>query len=317
MSQVASVIARRFSRSTTTTMAAAVASPSSSLVKHSTVQSIRSWRKSVDPSIKIGFVPTMGALHEGHLSLVREARERNDIVVASVFVNPTQFGPNEDLTLYPRQLELDFEVLAKLGVDHLFAPEVESMYGKNHTTYVVPEGFEETAEGKSRPGHFRGVATIVTKLFHIVEPTIAYFGQKDATQCVLIKRLVEDLDFDIEIVIRDTVREKDGLAMSSRNAYLSQQERQAATVIYQSLCNARSHFQKVVETDGDLLSAETLRHVVESALRGEELVSEIEYVAIDDKDTMRPIETVVPSQGAIVSLAVKVGHVRLIDNIVL
>jgi pantoate--beta-alanine ligase len=266
----------------------------------------------------------------GHLSLVREARANNDVLVASIFVNPTQFGPGEDLDRYPRQLERDTQLLTELGVDHLFAPS--TMYGQHHVTYIVPEGFDSIPEGRVRPGHFRGVATIVAKLFNIVQPTNAYFGQKDAAQCVLIQRMVQDLDMDVNVVIKETIREADGLAMSSRNAYLTADERRAAPIVYQSLCAARRLFHDFCSTtattttppDGTsnmatVLSSEALRECVEKALSSEPLVREIQYISVDSRATMQPLtaEGVHRETGCIISLACKVGSVRLIDNIVL
>lgn len=235
-------------------------------------------------------------------------------MVASIFVNPTQFGPNEDLARYPRQLERDTELLQELGVHHIFAPRADSMYGTNHLTYVDARGFEKIPEGRARPGHFSGVATVVTKLFNIVRPTNAYFGQKDAAQCVLIRRIVEDLDMDVNVVVHDTVREASGLAMSSRNAYLTTEERKAAPVLYRSLLAAKERFQ----TSGDeVIPAADLCQVVEDMLRSEPLVKEIQYVSVDNKDTMQPIQKVLRQNGAIICIACKVGNVRLIDNIVL
>lgn len=278
---------------------------------HQSISAFRSMRRQIQPSVKIGFVPTMGALHDGHLSLVREARKQNDIVVASIFVNPTQFGPNEDFDRYPRQLEKDSELLAEYGVDHLFAPSIDDMYGKNHVSKVDPQGFDNIPEGKSRQGHFAGVATIVTKLFNIVQPTNAYFGQKDAAQCVLIKRIVEDLDMDLNVCVMDTVREDDGLAMSSRNAYLKPNERAAAPVIYRSLSAAKAIYgeQKSIESS-------ELINIVRNVLNSEPLVSEIQYISVDSKATMQPLEQV-SEEGAIISIACKIGAVRLIDNVVL
>lgn len=296
-------------------MQAAAAISRNSLALHRTVASIRAMRHALDPRVKVGFVPTMGALHDGHLSLVREARAHNDVVVASVFVNPTQFGEGEDFDKYPRQLEQDQDLLADLGVDHLLAPDAGSMYGKNHASAVTVQSFEHIAEGKARPGHFSGVATIVTKLFNIVQPTNAYFGQKDAAQCCLIKRIVEDLDMPVNVNIIPTVRESDGLAMSSRNAYLSPAERQAAPVVYRSLCAAKDLFAQLREDES--IPASQLLDAVQSTLHGEPLVNEVQYVAIDNKATMQPLEQVHRAEGAIISLACKVGAVRLIDNIVL
>jgi pantoate--beta-alanine ligase len=286
---------------------------------------------SANPSItSIGFVPTMGALHEGHASLVREARCQNDIVICSIFVNPIQFAPNGDLDRYPRQLEKDMEILESLGVDHLFAPtDPTQLYGPHHVTYVDPIGFDDLPEGRCRPGHFRGVATIVTKLFNIIQPTRAYFGQKDAAQCCLIKRIVQDLNIPIEICIQDTLRESDGLAMSSRNVYLSSSERKAATILYRSLCAAQAIWKHKVQDnpyDVHLTSnnnmvksvclAEDIRQAVLEILQQEPLVSDIQYIAIDNRETMQPLDTV-GIEGAVVSLAAQVGSVRLIDNIVL
>jgi pantoate--beta-alanine ligase len=280
---------------------------------HKTVQAFRSLRRTIPHGKSIGFVPTMGALHAGHLSLVREARDRNDIVVASIYVNPTQFGPNEDLDKYPRQMESDKKCLEELGVDHLFCPT--EMYSKIHRCYVDPVGFDNMREGSARPGHFRGVATIVNKLLNIVQPTRAYFGQKDAAQCVLIKRLVADMDLDVEVNVMDTVREEDGLAMSSRNAYLTDEERGAAVIIHKSLCAAREIFEGSFA--GNLpMDANIISETVISTLETEPLVKEIEYVAVDSKETMEPITEIGP-EGAVLSLAVKIGKVRLIDNFIL
>lgn len=295
-----------------------------SLTVHRNIAGFRSMRKSSPSTLSVGFVPTMGALHDGHLSLVEEARIRNDIVVASIFVNPTQFGINEDLDKYPKQEQRDIELLTDLGVDHLFAPtDASIMYSKNHTTFVDPgETFEKIPEGVSRPGHFKGVATIVTKLFNIVQPTRAYFGQKDAAQCCLIRRIVSDLNMDIDVVIMDTIREDDGLAMSSRNAYLTKEERLVAPIVYKSLCAARDLFEsrKKSNTNDNGVSSGELILQVNNILKSESLVSEIQYITVDNKETMEPMigdNEVLFSEGAIVSLACKVGSVRLIDNIVI
>eukprot|EP00527_Entomoneis_sp_CCMP2396_P008272 CAMPEP_0198143702 /NCGR_PEP_ID=MMETSP1443-20131203/9597_1 /TAXON_ID=186043 /ORGANISM="Entomoneis sp., Strain CCMP2396" /LENGTH=288 /DNA_ID=CAMNT_0043806977 /DNA_START=183 /DNA_END=1049 /DNA_ORIENTATION=+ len=279
-------------------------------------------RKSIEPGMSIGFVPTMGALHEGHLSLIQKAATENDIVVASIFVNPTQFGPNDDLDKYPRTWENDTKLLQETGVDMLFAPT--KMYGDNHILYVDPTGsyFDNLPESKVRPGHFRGVATIVTKLFNIVQPDKAYFGQKDAAQCVLIRRLVDDLSMGVEIIINETVRESDGLAMSSRNAYLSTEERVSANILYRSLLAAKNlHKNHIINKHAaDTLTISQIRQAVQFVLVQEPLVQEIQYVSIDDYDTMQPLadEIVIsPDQRMIISLACQVGQVRLIDNIVL
>lgn len=280
---------------------------------HRTAQAFRTMRRAIPHGKSIGFVPTMGALHDGHLSLVKEARKKNDIVVASIYVNPTQFGPNEDLDKYPRQLEADRQILEKMGVDHLFCPT--EMYGLHHRCFVDPVGFDNLREGKARPGHFRGVATIVTKLLNIVQPTRAYFGQKDAAQCVLIKRLVEDLDMDVRVEILPTVREVDGLAMSSRNAYLSKEEREAAVIIFKSLSAAKEVYEGSFA--GNLpMDSNILIETVIGILETEPLVHKIEYVSVDSKQTMEPLVEIGP-EGGILSLAVKVGNVRLIDNFLL
>eukprot|EP00584_Thalassiosira_punctigera_P024737 CAMPEP_0172553640 /NCGR_PEP_ID=MMETSP1067-20121228/51320_1 /TAXON_ID=265564 ORGANISM="Thalassiosira punctigera, Strain Tpunct2005C2" /NCGR_SAMPLE_ID=MMETSP1067 /ASSEMBLY_ACC=CAM_ASM_000444 /LENGTH=300 /DNA_ID=CAMNT_0013341855 /DNA_START=270 /DNA_END=1172 /DNA_ORIENTATION=- len=283
---------------------------------HPTIESIRSVRKSLNSSVSVGFVPTMGALHEGHLSLAREARAQNDIVIASIFVNPTQFGKGEDLDKYPRQLEKDVNLLSEIGVDHVFAPSSCVMYGRSHATFVDPQGFDQTKEGVSRPNHFRGVATVVTKLFNIVQPTNAYFGQKDAVQCVVIRRIVDDLDMDVNVRIMDTVREKDGLALSSRNSYLTPEERDKAPVVYKALSAARELFESRLARGMEEMDADDLEEVVEAVLQTEPLIAEVQYVAIDDLETMKPL-TKVGNKGCIISLACVLGSVRLIDNIIL
>jgi len=258
----------------------------------------------------------MGALHEGHLSLVKEARRSNDFVVVSIYVNPTQFEKGEDVGKYPRSLERDTALLGDLGVDHVFAPE--NMYGTNHVTFVDPTGFDHTTEGKARPGHFRGVATVITKLFNIVRPTNAYFGQKDAAQCALVRRIADDLDTDVSIRVMDILREpEDGLAMSSRNVYLSGEERDVASVIYRSLCAAKRMYEDEFRGDGGFrLDVTVVQKAVMDVLESEPLVSEVQYVSIDNKDTMAPLLEI-GSDGAVVSIACKIGTVRLIDNIIL
>lgn len=303
--------------------------PTSSTIqikKHTTIDSFRKARHEqlpflTNPQTTLGLVPTMGALHDGHLSLMKRAREENDVVVASIYVNPTQFGKGEDLDKYPRSLERDIQLLDDLGVDHVFTPE--NMYDTHHVTYVDPMGFDNIAEGRERPGHFRGVATIVTKLLNIIQPTNAYFGQKDAAQCVLIRRIVHDLNINTNIHVVSTMREDDGLAMSSRNVYLNKDEREAATVLYKSLCAGKDLFeskmlQKDNNHDGEAhnVSANLIRQSVISMLQSEPMVKDIQYVSIDSKETMKPLE-VVDKDGAIVSIACKVGSVRLIDNFIL
>lgn len=255
-----------------------------------------------------GFVPTMGYLHEGHLSLVRRARAENDHVAVSIFVNPTQFGPHEDYNRYPRDLERDLQLLAPLGVELVFAPPVEEMYPPGFQTWVVVEEVSRPLEGAARPGHFRGVATVVTKLFNILQPDRAYFGQKDAQQTVVIRRMVQDLNIPVEIVVCPTVREPDGLAMSSRNTYLSPEERQAATVLFRALQAAKARYE---EGERD---AERLRAVMREVIQAEPL-ARLDYVSVADPETLQELSRV--EDRALLSLAVYIGKTRLIDNILL
>ncbi len=256
----------------------------------------------------VGLVPTMGYLHEGHLSLVRRARADNDHLIVSIFVNPTQFGPSEDYQRYPRDLRRDLRLLRREGVDVVFAPPVEEMYPEGFETYVEPGPVATPLEGAHRPGHFRGVATVVLKLFNIVQPQRAYFGQKDAQQLAVIRRLVHDLDVPVEIVGLPTNREPDGLAMSSRNAYLSPQERQAATVLYRALQLAQRLYS---EGERD---ASVVRQRMLDMLASEPL-AQVDYVSIADPESMQEMAEVRPP--ALVSLAVRIGGTRLIDNVVL
>ena len=256
----------------------------------------------------LGFVPTMGALHAGHLSLMQAARSQNAAVAASVFVNPTQFGPTDDLKKYPRDLDRDRGLLEKEKADLLFAPAAEEMYPPGAVTWATVEGLSERLEGKSRPGHFRGVTTIVSKLFHIVEPDRAYFGQKDAQQAVIIRKMVRDLDLGVDIVVCPTVRESDGLALSSRNVYLSPEERKQALVLYRALCRVQAL------ADRGEHSAAKLR---EAALQvfAEEKQVQLDYFEIVDKESLESVSDV--SRGALVVVAARVGKTRLIDNLVL
>jgi pantoate--beta-alanine ligase len=256
----------------------------------------------------VGLVPTMGYLHEGHLSLVRRARTECPSVVVSIFVNPTQFGPDEDLGTYPRDLERDKRLLEAEGVDLVWIPTPESMYPPGFQTWVTVKEVAEPLEGKMRPGHFPGVATVVAKLFNCVQPQKAYFGQKDAQQAVVIRQMTRDLDFPVEIVICPIVREADGLAMSSRNAYLGPQERQAATVLVRGLTAAREAFESG-ERD-----AARLRQVVARTVASEPL-AQLQYVSCAHPDTLQELETV--ETGVLISLAAFVGRTRLIDNLVL
>ena len=259
---------------------------------------------------RVGLVPTMGALHEGHLSLVTRAREMCDIVVASVFVNPAQFGPAEDYDRYPRDLARDAELAFAKGVDFIFAPAPDDMYPKDFVTYATVEGLSERLEGASRPGHFRGVTTVVNKLFNVVQPNFAFFGRKDAQQAIIIKRMVRDLSMDVEVVVGPIVREEDGLALSSRNVYLSPAERQAAPVLRRALEKARTLYNGGENDAGRLLSA--IRATVEA-----EPLARLDYAAITDTRRLDPVAAVPGDGPTLISMAVFFGKTRLIDNIVL
>jgi pantoate--beta-alanine ligase len=257
---------------------------------------------------RVGLVPTMGALHEGHLSLVRAAKKQCDAVAVSIFVNPTQFGPTEDLAKYPRQIERDRALLEKEGVDILFAPSVQEIYGSGNSTWVLVEGLSDKLDGRSRPGHFRGVATVVAELFNIIEPQAAFFGQKDAAQLAVIRRMVRDLNFPVEIIAGAIVREPDGLAMSSRNAYLSSEERSRALVLQRSLRRAEAEFQSGERTASKLISGAL------EVLASEPQVA-LEYLEMVDPDTLEPVERI--TQPALLAIAARVGSTRLIDNVLL
>lgn len=257
----------------------------------------------------VGLVPTMGALHEGHLSLVREARRMCDVVVVSVFVNPAQFGPGEDFEHYPRDLTKDTALLTDYNVDYIFAPPVEEIYPKGFSTYVNVEGLSEQLEGASRPGHFRGVATVVTILLNTVRPDFAFFGQKDAQQALVIRRLVKDLAIDTEIVILPIVREDSGLAISSRNLYLNAEEQASATVIHRALKQAKIAFK-----DGER-SAARIADVVRSTIETEPR-ARLDYVAITDAETLDPLERI-DEKPTLIAVAAYVGKTRLIDNMIL
>ena len=256
----------------------------------------------------VGLVPTMGFLHEGHLSLVRACRAENERTVVSVFVNPTQFGPSEDFATYPRDVERDLGLLRAEGVDLVYAPTVAEMYPAGYSTYVEVGGVTERLEGAARPGHFRGVATVVAKLFAAVQPSRAYFGQKDAQQCTVVRKMVADLGFPVEIRVMPTVREPDGLALSSRNVYLGPEERKAALSLSRGLFAARDGWA-AGERD-----AERLRQIVRARVEAEPLVR-LEYVSVADYATLEEATTV--ERPALVSLAARVGRTRLIDNVVL
>ncbi|HXY51617.1 MAG TPA: pantoate--beta-alanine ligase [Terriglobales bacterium] len=274
-----------------------------------TIEEIRaSSRAARQGGRRVGLVPTMGALHEGHLSLVRAAKQDSDVVTVSIFVNPLQFGPNEDFSRYPRTLERDRELLANENVDSVFAPTVEEMYPAGSATFVNVEGLSQRLDGKSRPGHFRGVATVVSKLFHAVEPDVAFFGQKDAAQVAIIRRLVRDLSLPVEIVVCPIAREADGLAMSSRNAYLNPRQRAQAPVLYRSLTAVQKLFDEGERRVNRLLAA------------GKEKIAQapsvkLDYFAIVSQETLEPVADL--SHGALVAIAAYLGNTRLIDNILL
>jgi len=257
---------------------------------------------------RLGFVPTMGALHEGHLSLVRAARASCGVVAASIFVNPTQFGPAEDLAKYPRSFERDCELLEREGVELVFAPSVEEMYPAGAVTWVTVEGLSDKLDGRSRPGHFRGVTTVVAKLFHVVEPDAAFFGQKDAAQVAIIRRMVGDLNLAVEIVVCPIVREADGLAMSSRNAYLDGEQRKRALVLHRSLVRVQELVDAGERDVGRLMAAGREEFARENSVR-------LDYFEIVDAETLDGLESV--SGGALVAVAAFVGNTRLIDNVLL
>ncbi len=274
-----------------------------------TISDFRSIREKIRSSGSVGLVPTMGYLHDGHLELVRHARVANETVAVSVFVNPTQFGPDEDVLTYPQDVERDQVLLEEVGCDLLFHPAVEEMYPPGGADiHVVPGKLAAVLEGASRPGHFRGVATVVAKLFNIVQPERAYFGQKDGQQLAVIRRMVRDLDFPVEIVAVPTVREPDGLAMSSRNTYLSLRERSAATVLYKALTRARE-----LHLEGEQ-DAEVLRAAMFDVLASEPLAA-ADYVSVAHPETLEEMALV--DSDAMASLAVRIGRTRLIDNVLL
>ncbi len=258
---------------------------------------------------RIGLVPTMGFLHEGHKSLIQKAREVSDLVVVSIFVNPTQFAPNEDFDRYPRDMERDKAISESVGVDVLFTPGVEEMYPAGFSTYVVSEGMSSILEGKFRPTHFRGVATIVAKLFLIIQPDAAVFGQKDAQQCAVIKHMVRDLNFGVAIIAAPIVREDDGLAISSRNIYLSPEERNDAAILFYSLRKAEEMIR-----GGERYAAAVMREV-EKIIRTKRTAM-IDYVAVNDAESLTEISELQKEKPVLISLAVRFGKTRLIDNII-
>jgi pantoate--beta-alanine ligase len=257
----------------------------------------------------VGLVPTMGALHEGHLSLVREARRMCDVVVVSVFVNPAQFGPGEDFEHYPRDLTKDTALLTDYNVDYIFAPPVEEIYPRGFSTYINVEGLSDQLEGASRPGHFRGVATVVTILLNTVRPDFAFFGQKDAQQALVIRRLVKDLAIDTEIVVLPIVREDTGLAISSRNLYLTPDEQQSATVIHRALKEAKITFKEGERSAARI--ADVIRTTIETEPR-----ARLDYVSVTDAETLESIERI-DERPTLIAVAAYIGKTRLIDNTIL
>ncbi|MDD5432920.1 MAG: pantoate--beta-alanine ligase [Candidatus Omnitrophica bacterium] len=265
-------------------------------------------RKLILKGKSIGFVPTMGALHEGHLSLIRQARKDNDIVVVSIFVNPAQFGPKEDFKKYPRNLFLDAALCRNAGVDFIFYPQAKEMYPKDFKTFVEVKELSDILCGATRPGHFRGVATVVTKLFNIVGPSIAYFGQKDAQQVAVIKAMVSDLDLPVKIKVMPTLRENDGLAMSSRNKYLNTAQRAQAQVLYRSLRIAKSLINQGIRDTGKIVRL--MKQEIHKVK-----IAKIDYVSIVDTKNLTPIKEI--KKECLMVLAVWIGNTRLIDNMVI
>lgn len=266
------------------------------------IEAVRAWRGSGE----LGFVPTMGALHEGHASLVRRSAAENARTLVSIFVNPTQFGPNEDLAKYPRTLEADLKLCEQAGADAVFTPTKEMMYPPGFCSWVTVEGLGDRLCGASRPGHFKGVTTVVSKLFHIVEPTRAYFGQKDAQQALILRRMVRDLDMPLELIVCPIVREPDGLAMSSRNRYLSEDERRRAVGLSKALFQAQRMFQ------AGTTAAAVLRGQLIITL--EEYVDKLDYAELVDADSLQPVTEI--TGPTLIAVAAWVGGTRLIDNVI-
>lgn len=276
------------------------------------IRKIRSLRKKISElkieGKTIGFVPTMGALHEGHFSLIRQARKVNDSVAVSIFVNPLQFGQKEDFKKYPRNLKQDASLCRREKVDIIFYPDTKEFYPADYKTYVQVESLSGVLCGKFRPGHFKGVTTVVLKLFNLIEPDIAYFGQKDAQQAVIIRRMAKDLNLEVKIKVMPTVRETDGLAMSSRNVYLSEEERKDALVLYQSLNSAKELIKKGVR-DADKI-IDSMKKFIRQKKR-----ARVDYVSIVDLDNLEPIKQI--SGICLIAAAVWIGKTRLIDNIIM
>lgn len=270
------------------------------------IQEMKSLRRQCQGTV--GFVPTMGYLHDGHLELVRNAKKGNSVAVASIFVNPTQFAPNEDFNAYPRDLERDCQMLESVGADIVFVPANTEMYPQGYNTWVIVQGITQYLEGRSRPTHFQGVTTVCNKLFNIVQPDRAYFGQKDAQQALVIQKMVRELNMNLEIIVCPTVRESDGLAMSSRNIYLTPQERPAANVLYRSLMLAQDMYHQGEREAGKIKAA--MAELVSKAPG-----ANIDYISIADIETLADVEEI--SGKVLVSIAARIGKPRLIDNIIL
>ncbi len=276
------------------------------MVKIISCTDLQSWVKRQKKQERtVGFVPTMGYLHEGHLSLVKAAKETSDVVVVSIFVNPTQFGPNEDFERYPRDYDRDLMLLEKAGVDVVFLPSVSELYPEGFDTYVITETLSTKLEGKSRPGHFKGVCTVVLKLMNLVNPDYMHMGQKDIQQCIVLKRMIQDLHIQTKLIIEPTIRENDGLAKSSRNTYLSESERKEAIVLHQSLMFAKNCIDEKNYDVNSIL--EGMKKIINTAEK-----SKIDYIAITDIKHLEPITSV--QFPFIISMAVYIGHTRLIDN---
>lgn len=273
-----------------------------------TIDEMRAFRRAArQTQQRLGLVPTMGALHQGHLSLVRAAREKSDVVAVSIFVNPTQFGPNEDFAKYPRNLQNDCTLLDEEHVDIIFAPSVNDMYPAGAVTWVTVEGMSDRLCGKSRPGHFRGVTTVVAKLFNIIEPDLAFFGQKDAAQVAIIHRMVRDLNMPVAIEVGYIVRESDGLALSSRNVYLTPQDRKSSLALHRSLQRAQELFDSGERESAKLVAAGKEEFAKDPSVR-------LDYFEIVDPDALEPMPSV--SKRALIAIAAYVGNTRLIDNVI-
>jgi pantoate--beta-alanine ligase len=270
------------------------------------IQEMKSLRRNIRGTL--GFVPTMGYLHEGHISLVQQSVKDNDTTAVSIYVNPTQFGPNEDFQAYPRDLERDLKLLEKAHTDIVFFPSNTEMYPDDYCTWIDVEKITARLEGEIRPGHFRGVATIVTKLFNIVQPDKAYFGQKDAQQALVIQRMTKDLNMNLDVIIMPTLREKDGLAMSSRNTYLNPEERKTATILYKALSLAIQ-----LKEQGENGTAD-IKNKMERLIITEPL-AKIEYISIADTQTLEELSSLAPR--SLISMAVRIGKTRLIDNLII